>query len=100
MGIVTLWKWLTISRKARIGGANDKSRANAREHHATREHAGQKGVHLVDEGTYFGRPVRMYSDGSVRAMTRRGWLHFSSLETFKIYHHDLSRRSNHNLKDL
>ncbi len=42
---------------------------------------------LVDKGSYRGRPVRMYSDGSVKAGTRRGWIHFRTFDEFKQHFH-------------
>lgn len=38
---------------------------------------------LVDEGKYKGRPVRVYSDGSVKAGTRDGWIRFRTFDEFK-----------------
>ena len=38
---------------------------------------------LVDEGSYRGRPVRVYSDGSVKAATRNGWMRFRTFDEFK-----------------
>jgi hypothetical protein len=38
---------------------------------------------LVDKGRYQGRPVRMYSDGSVKVATRDGWIRFRSFDEFK-----------------
>lgn len=42
---------------------------------------------LVDKGSYHGRPVRMYSDGSVKAGTRDGWIRFRSFDEFKQHFH-------------
>jgi hypothetical protein len=42
---------------------------------------------LIDKGSYQGRPVRMYSDGSVKAGTRDGWIRFRSFDEFKQHFH-------------
>lgn len=42
---------------------------------------------LVDKGSYRGRPVRVYSDGSVKAATRNGWMRFRSFDEFKHHFH-------------
>lgn len=41
------------------------------------EFASHNKPHLVEKGYYFGRPVRIYSDGSMKAATREGWIRFS-----------------------
>ncbi len=42
---------------------------------------------LIDKGSYRGRPVRVYSDGSVKAATRDGWIRFRSFDEFKQHFH-------------
>ncbi len=61
----------------------------------SREYENRQGTHqsadgqkdLVDKGRYHGRPIRMYSDGSVKAATRDGWVRFRSFDEFKRHFH-------------
>ncbi len=53
---------------------------------------------LVEKGFYFGRPVRLYSDGTLKAASREGWIKFSSFEEF-VKHFDSRRLPEHHSPD-
>jgi hypothetical protein len=49
---------------------------------------------LVEEGKYYGRPVRLYSDGSVKAATRKGWMKFANMDALQVYVTTRGKRAN------
>ena len=48
---------------------------------------------LVEEGKYYGRPVRLYSDGSVKAATGHGWVRFNNMDALQEYEQNRRKRS-------
>ena len=41
---------------------------------------------LIENGDFHGRPIRKYSDGSIKAVTSAGWKKFQSFDEFCEYH--------------
>jgi hypothetical protein len=63
---------------------------------ASSRHAHKKAhdkPHLVEKGFHLGRPVRIYSDGSLKAITREGWIWFSDFA--ELARHFDNRRLSH-----
>jgi len=57
---------------------------------------------LLSQSTFHGRPIRRYSDGTVKAATSTGWVNFHSFDALCEYHwkHHFERESRRKSKNI